>query len=230
MQKAINTCALSTLLALQTGCAAINFLAPEKDNSELTFKITDFKEGQFRTINFCPPKEIYMVMPEHGKVGIVEVTLNDGRQIILQGDYSAMNLQAGENSTYTGNQEQMQSLFGSSLSALPDKPLYQTVYFHPGTSKMLPKSKKAVSELLKDIANRHNPEIFVYGHTDTMGSDNFNKKLSTKRAEAVKSHLIASGIPAKAVQLSGFGETQLFVKTRDNVSEQKNRRVEISIR
>lgn len=220
---------LATCLS-QVGCAAFNLLAPERDNSDLTFKLKDYKADEYRSIAFCPANEIYMVMPEHGKIGIVEVTFNDGQQLLLKGDYSAMSLQDGNKNAYTADREQMQSLFGNVLSALPDKPIYQTVYFHPGTSKLVAKSKKAITQLVEEIASRNNPEIVIYGHTDTVGGEGFNKKLSTKRAELIRSKLIAKGISAQKIQVSGYGESQLFVKTSDNVSELKNRRVEISVR
>jgi OOP family OmpA-OmpF porin len=70
----------------------------------------------------------------------------------------------------------------------------------------------------------------LIGHTDTSASDNYNDALSLRRAEKVKQDLIAAGVPAETIRISGRGETDLFVSTPDETVEVRNRRVEISIR
>ncbi|UTW56638.1 OmpA family protein [Kordiimonas sp. SCSIO 12610] len=69
--------------------------------------------------------------------------------------------------------------------------------------------------------------IRATGHTDRAGSDNYNSRLSRKRAENVRSALIAKGVPAQAILVSSKGETSPLVSTADNVREAQNRRVEI---
>ena len=71
--------------------------------------------------------------------------------------------------------------------------------------------------------------VTIVGHTDTVGSDSYNQKLSNCRADAAKSGLVGKGVPADAISASGRGETELMVKTGDNVKEPQNRRATIDL-
>jgi outer membrane protein OmpA-like peptidoglycan-associated protein len=71
--------------------------------------------------------------------------------------------------------------------------------------------------------------ISIVGHTDTVGSDRYNQKLSLCRANAAKSNLAGKGIPASAITVSGKGETELMVQTGDNVKEPQNRRATVDL-
>lgn len=71
--------------------------------------------------------------------------------------------------------------------------------------------------------------ISIVGHTDTVGSNKYNQKLSVCRANAAKSNLVAKGIPEGSVTAIGKGETELMVQTGDNVKEPQNRRATIDL-
>jgi len=70
----------------------------------------------------------------------------------------------------------------------------------------------------------------VIGHTDTVGSLDYNDRLSHARAERLREMLVGLGIPAGRIQAAGRGKRELLVPTEDNFSEARNRRVEISVR
>ena len=70
-------------------------------------------------------------------------------------------------------------------------------------------------------------EFSVTGHTDTVGSAEYNLKLSLRRANAVKDALVAAGVPADNISVAGRGETDLAVPTAQGVYEQANRRAVI---
>jgi outer membrane protein OmpA-like peptidoglycan-associated protein len=72
-------------------------------------------------------------------------------------------------------------------------------------------------------------KVSIVGHTDTMGSDAYNKKLSDCRANAARTNLVAKGISAASIEASGHGETELLVKTQDSVKEPQNRRATIDL-
>jgi outer membrane protein OmpA-like peptidoglycan-associated protein len=72
-------------------------------------------------------------------------------------------------------------------------------------------------------------KVSIVGHTDTMGSDAYNKKLSECRANAARTNLVAKGISAASISASGHGESELLVKTQDNVKEPQNRRATIDL-
>lgn len=81
------------------------------------------------------------------------------------------------------------------------------------------------------IKRNKESKFTIEGHTDTIGSEEYNMALSVKRAESVQSWLVESlGLGTDRVSVKGFGETKPLVTTGDRVTEAINRRVEISIR
>jgi outer membrane protein OmpA-like peptidoglycan-associated protein len=70
-------------------------------------------------------------------------------------------------------------------------------------------------------------QIDVTGHTDTVGSDAYNMKLSRRRADSVKAELVKQGVPAKEIAVFAKGKRDPLVPTGDGVREPQNRRVEI---
>jgi len=71
--------------------------------------------------------------------------------------------------------------------------------------------------------------ITVIGHTDTVGSADFNQRLSVRRANVVVEALVDMGARREAIQASGVGKTDLAVQTPDQTREAKNRRTVISL-
>ena len=71
--------------------------------------------------------------------------------------------------------------------------------------------------------------IIAVGHTDSVGSDAYNQKLSVKRAEAVKAYLVTKGIEKNRVYTEGKGEKQAVADNKTAAGRSKNRRVEIEV-
>ena len=71
--------------------------------------------------------------------------------------------------------------------------------------------------------------FLLEGHTDRAGSEKYNLTLSKKRAQQVKDILIKRGINPQIIKLKAYGENMPSIRTKDNVKEEKNRRVEITI-
>ena len=67
------------------------------------------------------------------------------------------------------------------------------------------------------------------GHTDSVGSDAYNQKLSVRRAEAVKAYLVGKGVDAKRVYTEGKGEKQPVATNKTAAGRAQNRRVEIEV-
>ena len=71
--------------------------------------------------------------------------------------------------------------------------------------------------------------IIAVGHTDSIGSDAYNQRLSVRRAEAVKAFLVSKGIERNRVYTEGKGEKQPVADNRTKEGRAKNRRVEIEV-
>ena len=74
-----------------------------------------------------------------------------------------------------------------------------------------------------------NKRIRVEGHTDSQGSETYNKTLSFKRAQAVKRYLVSQGIAAQRIEVMGYGESQPVADNTTPEGRQLNRRVEVKL-
>ncbi len=225
------------LAAVLSGCGAysdlVNTMAPDEPEWEIALSSGGSLRGGGGGAHECvapPHRELYMVMPEDGKEGTVVVQLNDGREVVLHGAYSAMALAAGAETVYTGTEEELQQAFGGAVAALPPAPKVSRLYFVFGTDKLTDESAAAAQDVYADVLSRQASEVNVVGHTDTVGSDADNNRLSLRRAETVREGLVELGVPAESISVSGAGESQLLVETPDNTDEPMNRRVDINVR
>ena len=71
--------------------------------------------------------------------------------------------------------------------------------------------------------------MITVGHTDSTGPEAYNRKLSIRRAEAVKAYLISTGIDASRVYTEGKGETQPVADNKTAAGRAKNRRVTVEV-
>jgi outer membrane protein OmpA-like peptidoglycan-associated protein len=71
--------------------------------------------------------------------------------------------------------------------------------------------------------------VQVEGHTDNVGTEEYNQKLSEQRAEAVRGFLVGNGVSQQKVTAQGFGKTQPVASNDSAAGRQKNRRVELIV-
>lgn len=183
---------------------------------------------------FCPDpiRELYMVMPESGGgVGRLTVTFNDGSELLLEGDFAAAELQGTRQRQFAGDRALMEKEFGPAVAALPAAPMIATLYFGFGATDLNQAAADNIKQIARQLQGAEGAEISITGHTDTVGTEDRNQSLSLSRAERVRDQLIQLGIPAdQIVSVTGMGESDLRVQTADNVKEEKNRRVEVTVR
>jgi OOP family OmpA-OmpF porin len=79
---------------------------------------------------------------------------------------------------------------------------------------------------VKDVALE---VIIAIGHTDWIGTDAYNQKLSVRRADAVKQYLVSKGIEPNRIYTEGKGESQPIADNKTAAGRAKNRRVEIEV-
>ncbi|THK40804.1 OmpA family protein [Methylophaga sp. SB9B] len=116
------------------------------------------------------------------------------------------------------------------IAALPREPYRARLYFIFDTSTFTPESEIAAQKVFDEVRARQIAEAIVIGHTDTMGSEEYNIGLSERRAERVRQELIRRGIPENIITTKCMGESELLIETADEVAEVRNRRVEIDVR
>ena len=97
-------------------------------------------------------------------------------------------------------------------------------------SVVRPDGKKAIDEALAKLGGVDLEMVIATGHTDSVGTDAYNQKLSERRAAAVKAYLVSKGIPSAKVTTIGKGETQPVATNKTKEGRQKNRRVDIEFK
>lgn len=97
-------------------------------------------------------------------------------------------------------------------------------------SVVRPDGKKAIDEALGKLNGVDIEMVIATGHTDSIGTERYNQKLSERRAAAVKAYLVSKGIPASKITTIGKGETQPVATNKTAAGRQKNRRVDIEFR
>jgi OOP family OmpA-OmpF porin len=89
--------------------------------------------------------------------------------------------------------------------------------------------KAKLDDLVGKVKDINLEVIIAVGHTDSIGSDAANQKLSVKRSEAVKAYLVSKGIEKNRVYTEGKGEKQPVADNKTKEGQAKNRRVEIEV-
>jgi OOP family OmpA-OmpF porin len=102
-------------------------------------------------------------------------------------------------------------------------------FFDFGKSTLKPEAKAKLDDLVAKTAGVNLEVIIAVGHTDNVGGDAYNQKLSVSRAEAVKAYLVSKGIEKNRVYTEGKGEKQPVADNKTAEGRAKNRRVEIEV-
>ncbi|TAK46607.1 MAG: glycine zipper 2TM domain-containing protein, partial [Saprospiraceae bacterium] len=101
--------------------------------------------------------------------------------------------------------------------------------FDFGKSNLNQSNKTNLRKLAETLKEYPETELLIVGHTDSVGSNSFNKTLSKKRARAVSSQLSTSGVQNSRLSIVGMGESQPTVSNDTEYGRSQNRRVEIAI-
>jgi outer membrane protein OmpA-like peptidoglycan-associated protein len=109
----------------------------------------------------------------------------------------------------------------------PMAPKSYLVFFDFNKSDLTPQAVTIVDQAARNAAPAKVTQLTVTGHTDTVGSDAYNMRLSRRRAESVAAQLEKDGIPSSEIAIVAKGKRDLLVPTADGVKEPQNRRVQI---
>ncbi len=104
-----------------------------------------------------------------------------------------------------------------------------TIYFVSGKANILPVSFAILDDIAELLSKNPEIHIRIEGHTDSVGNDSLNMKLSQARAESVMNYLIKKGIAPQRMEAKGYGETMPVADNSTPDGRAKNRRVEFVI-
>ncbi len=104
-----------------------------------------------------------------------------------------------------------------------------TINFDFDKAKLRPANKELLSRVVGVLLTSNGYKVQIFGHTDDIGTAEYNEKLSLRRAEAVRNYLVEAGLDPSIVTVKGFGKSNPLVKGTSAEARAKNRRVEIGI-
>ena len=102
-------------------------------------------------------------------------------------------------------------------------------FFDFDKSVLKPEGKAKLDDLVGKVKDINLEVVIAVGHTDAVGTDGYNQKLSVRRSEAVKAYLVSKGIEKNRVYTEGKGEAQPVADNKTKEGRAKNRRVEIEV-
>jgi OmpA-OmpF porin, OOP family len=113
---------------------------------------------------------------------------------------------------------------------LPQKLTLSTdALFDFDKSDLRPDAKAELDNLLERTRAANVDEISLVGHTDGIGTDPYNMKLSQRRADAVKAYLVSRGMPAEKIHTEGRGKREPIADNKTREGRRENRRVDVSV-
>ena len=179
----------------------------------------------------CAPKST-VVLLDSGKNQNTIIFANEKGQTKLDkvGAYIDLKDKSSLSDVKLMSKNELNERFSKVLAATPLKPLTYILYFKPNSTELTDESKQQLEEALKSIKERSPCIVDIIGHTDTVGSNAINAKVSLKRAKHVEALIKKQNLKIIALVSKGYGEEDLQVKTKNNKAEAKNRNVEIFIK
>ena len=178
------------------------------------------------------PKNIFVLVPDpNGKVGKITVQNKGGQQVVSRAGMAVkvLNEQTPPLPPKPMPKKEIREVFGAALKAAPLAPVRFNLYFKSGGTELTDASQALLPKIIATVRKRIRCDIRIIGHTDTVGDAEKNWKLGLRRAERIKGVLVKLGIDPKRIETASHGEKDLLVPAPDNVSEPKNRFVEVLI-
>jgi outer membrane protein OmpA-like peptidoglycan-associated protein len=103
------------------------------------------------------------------------------------------------------------------------------VLFDTGSSTLKPGAREKLAKISGILLAHPGLTMQIEGHTDSVGSDEYNQQLSERRADSVRDFLAEQGVPASSISARGFGKTQPVATNDTPEGRQRNRRVELVV-
>lgn len=118
----------------------------------------------------------------------------------------------------------------SAPAVLPAKvTLSSDALFDFDKSSLKAEGQKNLDDLLAKMKGQSYEVVLATGHTDGVGSEAYNQKLSVARAESVKAYMVSQGLPADKIRVEGKGKSQPIASNDTEEGRAKNRRVEVTL-
>lgn len=183
------------------------------------------------TLVSCSGKTTVILLAEDdGSVGMVEVKGKQSSQVVDSANsYTVVNASSPSVVKEMSSKE-IENRFAEVIKAQPPKPISFLLYFKSDSTELVPKSTTSLPGLFRVIEEKQPCQIIIIGHTDSLGTRSYNIDLSIKRAVSIRKIIENKNHDITRIDVYSYGENDPFIKTKDDVSEPLNRRVEVIIR
>ena len=174
-----------------------------------------------------PRDRIVLLGAEPGEE--LTITTRTGSAVLTVPESRAVISKEGQIALSLLTQETIQTRYGAVLASTPEPSAHFVFYFATGKAVLDAAGRVTLAQMLAEVHRRGVVEVEITGHTDQVGTDARNDRLSLARAEAVRGLLVSGGLTVTFVRVVGRGERQPLLD-RPEQSEAKNRRVEVIVR
>jgi outer membrane protein OmpA-like peptidoglycan-associated protein len=106
----------------------------------------------------------------------------------------------------------------------------ENIFFETGKWTLLAKSFPKLNDVVSILKDNPSFKVQIDGHTDYVGTDEYNQTLSDHRAAAVKAFFVSKGIAENRLSSAGYGESRPVADNKTSAGRSKNRRVEMTLR
>lgn len=103
------------------------------------------------------------------------------------------------------------------------------ILFDFDSSILRPEARQNLRKLAQIMSEDDETELMIVGHTDSVGNENYNMRLSLRRAESAANYMISQGLSERRVSVEGRGEYEPIATNETDAGRQENRRVEVAI-
>ena len=193
------------------------------------------ENGNF-SFSELPPQDQYTIMLTDSISGAKIVVLNEGDRVV-ELKYDENNKEYYYN-RLSANEDfiSLQNESGEAVKIkLNENFKVDNIYYAYNSAEINEAAAKSLDRLVKLLKLNKHISIVLYSHTDSRGGNDFNLKLSQRRAESAKNYLVSKAIEPERIEAVGMGETKLVNRCKDgvNCSEEEhaeNRRTEFVIK
>lgn len=175
----------------------------------------------------APGSYVVLIPSPDGSIGRVTVQGKQGAQVLAQSGQAAP-LDGG--APFVAEQQKIQQDFGAAIAARPPLPEQFVLYFSRGGTQLTKESQVILPKILARAKERKSLDVWLVGHTDTIGNAKRNDALGLKRAQAIAKQFKKLGLKDVAMTVESYGERNPQVATPDETSEPRNRRGEVTLR
>ena len=181
----------------------------------------------------CGAKTRIVLLPDsEGKAGHATVTAKEGAAELdaLYQTVEVSEIDGVLGPATAGNEEEINNEFKDLLAFSPLPPVSFLIFFKSRQFSLPPETYSVIYDIIDAVKKRDAVDISIIGHSDTSGSEEYNRKLSRKRAQMIYDLLKIHGVDENIMSIEYHGESRPLKKTADGVSESANRRVEVTVR